>query len=208
MRNAPIVKLYPRNPWEKTLSSDVLLQILLTAAIDADQQLVRMIEANKVEPGRESFGMVMLDPTRPRGSLSFADRLMAVVEIGPHGDKYAINGAAKADAHDRHGMPTSAIVSDVPHLLGDADFAWGGSVEYKRAIAGGSGLSVEQDADMALGVLKHVIKGVNSSRNLWLKEQRALSHDGNHRWFNPEDEPGDVYVRALQNQSYMTPLAA
>jgi hypothetical protein len=201
MAQAPIVKLY-RNPWKSVLPDNMLLHQLTAAATLGLEELNRLIAGGWVDAERDSFGAVFLNPTRPREAVNFADRLLASIEIGPNGAKYALNGAAKADAHDRHGVPSELLVAQ-SHRLGDGDFAWGGSVEYEGAVAGGSGLSVDQDKSLTCLMLKRFITGVNAGRDSWLANQRRLR--GNQRWFNPADEPGQEYLDAL-NQPALTPI--
>jgi len=199
MSVAPVVKLY-RNPWREILLDGVVLQILQTAAIEADEKLQKMIARGEVEDGRDSFGAVLLDPTRPRWANTFEDRLFASIELGPNGTKYLPNGAAKADAHDRHGVPNGVLVMNASHCLSDGDFAWGDSAEYNFAIGGGSGLSVEQDGEMVEMILEAVMDAVRDRRDAWLEEQRRA---GSHGWYNPDDMPGAEYVSILAMDAIM-----
>lgn len=190
----PIVKLC-RNPWSDTLSDGVLLMFLQTAAMEAAQKLAEMIESGEVEDGRDSLGVILLDPTRPRSAIRFLDRVLATIQIGPNARKYLPNAAAKADAHDRHGVSNGELVAEASHCLGNEDFAWGNSAEYDYAIGGVSGLAVEQDEAMALLIFKGVIDRVRNERDRWLEHQRR---EGNHRWYNQVDAPGAEYLAVLE----------
>jgi hypothetical protein len=205
MRHAPVVKLY-RNPWSATLGDGVVLQILQTAATNAYGRLQNMIVNDEVESGRDSFGMVLLDPTRPRSAVTFADRVFAVIELGPNGASYVPNGAAKADAHDRHGKPNGLLVEEFSFALGDGDFAWGHSASYGPAIGGGSGLSQEQDRNMTYDTLKEVMSRVHVQRSKFLAEQRRGGQS--HGWYNPGNEPGADYAAILDQVPCRSPVSA
>ncbi|HEV2354450.1 MAG TPA: hypothetical protein VGR89_09415, partial [Puia sp.] len=189
-----------------TLSTGVVLQLLTTAAVDAQEELARMIAADKVEDGRDSFATVLLDPTRPRWQTTLDERLFALIGFGPNWQRYVPNGAAKADAHDRHGVPTGLLVAERSFCLGDDDFAYGTSAEYFGAIGGGSGLSPEQDGEMTLRILKSVMDSVRSRRDGWIGDLRGP--DGTHRWWNPEDRAGSEYVQVLTRQKFVTAALA
>lgn len=194
MRLAPVVKLY-RNPWSATLEDGVVLQILMTAALSADDQLRGMQQEGDVEPDKDSFGVVLLDPTRPRTATTFAERVLATIELGPHGAHFLPNAAAKADAHDRHGQSNDDLVYEAIHCLGNDDFAWGRSAEYALAIGGGSGLSEEQDHELTLQILEEVMDEVGSRRGAWLKQQRM--DGGSQSWLNRDNLPGRQYQDIL-----------
>ncbi len=200
MRPPPVVKLY-RNPWRHTLSNKDILLIMRAAAVKADGRLQGMIVAGEVEDGRDSFGAVFFDPTRPRHVTCLADRILATIELGPNGAKFLPNGLAKADAHDRHGLPNGELVKEASHCLGNNDFAWGNSAEYRRAIGGGSGLSAKQDRDMVYGMLKDFYDPIRHRRDDWLADQRTKA---SHGWYNPSNAPGQEYQDALAAVAALT----
>ncbi len=203
MSMAPIVRLC-HNPWPRIVPDGVLLQYLQTAAVNAQEQMREWEAAGEMEEGRDSFAAVLLDPTRRRWARTISDRVMAIILIGPNAEKYVPNGASKADGHDRHNRNMGELVEDLNHLLADGEFGWGNSAEYLGAIGGGSGLKVKQDGELVEGMLIEVIDSVNSNRRTWLDEQRRLK--GNHRWFDPDDEPGAEYTAVL-DLPYVTPVA-
>jgi len=201
MRHESVVKLY-RNPWAATLSDDVVLQILQTAATNAHRRLQDMIVSGEVDSSHDSFGMVFLDPTRPRSAVTFDDRVFAVIELGPNGASYVPNGAAKADARDRHGLPNELLVDEYNFTLGDGDFAWGNSASYGPAIGGGSGLSQAQDHTMTFDTLEEVMTRVHVERSRFLAERRKGGRS--HGWYNPGNEPGADYAAILDRVPYRT----
>lgn len=192
----PVEVALIRNPWAQTVPDERLMDLLVHAAQQGAAKLEKWIAKGKAAPDRNSFGAVILDPTRPRGDATLQDRILAVITIGDLGDQYVPNGAAKADAHDRHGVPNGILVQSRNHCLGDDDFAWAGSVEYQGAIGAGSGLSAKQDAKLMLRMLRIAIDGVREIREIWLEERRA---DGGRRaWWNEEDSVHIVYLDIVQ----------
>ncbi|MFZ1812796.1 MAG: hypothetical protein WAU02_04785 [Candidatus Saccharimonadales bacterium] len=214
-RPSPQVRLY-HNPWSETVPDDVLLGLLLSAAVEADKVLIDMIARGEVEAGCESYAYVILDPTKPRDQITPVDRVMAAVLLGPDAERYLPNALAKADAHDRHGIPNGLLVKGANWALGNGDFAWGNSVcgvvvdpdglggndvIYDVGVAAGSGLSVEQDAEFAYRISDHFLGRVHDARELWLEKHRR---NGSRRWFNTADEPPAHYMAILYRR-YVQP---
>jgi len=160
-----------------------------------------MIDRGEVDPSRNSFGMVFLDPTNPRGVTKLAKLILATIELGPRGTDYLPNAAAKADAHHRHGMPNGALLQEGNFSLGDGDFAWGHSARYGTAIGGGSGLSAEQDYNLTYATLEEVMTRVHNERQRFLSERRK---QGKHGWFNAANMPPEQYVLCFAGP-YRTP---
>lgn len=199
--SAPEVRLY-QNPWSATVSDGVVLQQLLSSATYAGETLTAWIDAKIVEDGHGAYACVILDPTRPRWQRTILDRVMATVLYGDGAERYIPNAAAKADAHDRHGQPNGGLIRGASFCLGNGDFAWGNSVEHSGAIAGGSGLSADQDAMMANWILKGFMDRIHTLRDRWLYEQRKLP--AGQRWFNQDDQPGDEYLAVAELSTYTT----
>jgi hypothetical protein len=120
---------------------------------------------------------------------------MAIILLGPSAMGFLPNGAAKADAHDRHGVDNGELVEHASHCLGNGEFAYGASAEYKRAIGGGSGLSVQQDRDMVYGMLVDTIDQVQLMRDQFIAEQRRVN--GSHRWYTRTNLPAEEYDAVL-----------
>jgi hypothetical protein len=204
MANGPQVRLI-RNPWSEILPDGVVLQILQTAASLAEEKMDEWGDRDELREGNDSFGAVLLDPTNRRGADSLSSRVLAIIMIGPKAADYVPNGAAKADAHDRHGVRNGALVDELSHCLGDDDFAWGTSAEYKRMIAGGSGLKPEQDGELADLILQHVVDEVRERRDQWIEEARR-PEDAKQGWYNQANDPAPEYKGVL-NLPYTTPDA-
>jgi hypothetical protein len=191
-RPAPKVYLDPNgNPWAGTLDDGVVLQFLRTAAMKGEEQIEEWIKAGKAGPGA-TFAQVYLDPTNPRDQLTIKDRIFAIVA---HGDPVKAlmclpNAAAKADAGDRHGRPNGELVEQANFCLGDGDFAWGDSAYYRGATSAGSGLTTEQDRDLAQLTLERTMDAVHNKRARWLAERRLA---GSQNWYNEGNRPGDQY---------------
>jgi hypothetical protein len=181
------------NPWSQSVPDDDLREIFYGAAAEAQAQIETWRASGELPDGSDgSFAAVVLDPTNPRGRSDHpADRVMAVVLFGPNAMGFVPNGLAKADAHDRHGVPNGKLIAEDNHRLADSDFAWGNSVEYRGAVGGGSGLSKDQDGEVAQTILERVIDDVAELREAWLAEQRT-SPNG-HGWYNTANEPGPEY---------------
>lgn len=193
-----------RNPWSKSLGDNVVLGFLESAALTMGDEFDRLVDSGEAEEGRDSFAAVILDPTAPR-STRLRDMVIAIVLIGPNAANYVANGAAKADAHERHDVPMDELVQLYPHCLGDDDFAYGNSVEYGFAFGGGSGLSEEQDGDLVSILLREFIDRINEARFQWLNDRRA--NGGKRRWWNEADEPGMDY-KGLIDLPYLAPVNA
>jgi hypothetical protein len=186
-----------RNPWTGILNDGVVLQYLQTSVIEGAEWLQDKIAADEIKPDRNSYGGVILDPTCQRVT-HFRDRVMAVILIGPDAKRFVPNGAAKADAADRHSMGTSYILNEEHpsyHMFGFGDFAWGGSVSVEGAVAGGSGLSVKQDEQLMELIVSTFIEKVNRALGQWLRERRQRA-DG-QAWWTPDNQPGTQYVDVL-----------
>jgi hypothetical protein len=214
--DAPEVRLY-HNPWSETLDDGVVLQILQTAGVNAAERLTCMIEGGVIEDGRDSYAVALVDPTNQRFRQNWAtDVIYAAILIGPSALKYLPNAVAKADAHDRHCIPNGLLVEQASYCLGDGDFAYGNSAAWppyvsdedegltELAIAGGSGLSVEQDGGMAYMLLDDVMPRIREIRDSWIAEQRSA---GSHGWYNRQNEPGDQY-RVILDRPYKSPATS
>jgi hypothetical protein len=186
-----------RNPWPRTFPDVLLVASLKDAAAAARRQMQRWEVAGEIEEGRGSFAAVLLDPTRPRSAQTLMERVMAIIMIGPDARKYVANGASKADAHDRHNMNMGQLVGTDNHLLADGEFGWGNSAEYRRAIGGGSGLSVRQDGELVELMLRVLVDAVRAFRKSWLWQQREQKPEAGHRWFDPDDQPGVLYANVI-----------
>jgi len=182
----PDVRIF-QNPWSSTVSNGALLQIMVTAATNAGETLKSWIERGDVTKDPCSYACVLLDPTRPRWQQTIQERVMAIVLYGPDAAQYIPNGAAKADADDRHGQRNGDLVAFANYRLGNEDFAWGHSVED----GGGSGLSADQDRIMAKAIRGETFQRVHDLRELWLHEQRQVGSQG---WYNQANQPGADYL--------------
>lgn len=202
------------NPWSERLDDGVVLQILVTAAVNAELMIQSWIELGKVEDGEDAaYALVILDPTRPRGQITIEDRIMAHILFGdPEMAKgYLPNAAAKADATDRHGVPNGELVKNASYALGNGDFAWGDAAVYSRipstgsgqAIAAGSGLSVSQDHRVAFEVVKPLVDRVHAATKLWLQERRK--NGGSQAWLNQANQSGWDYPLRLEAYTWRSP---
>ncbi len=179
-----------KDPWPTSLGQKRLMMMLRRAAISAREVIESWIVAGEIEEGRGAYTCVILDPTKPRGQGSIADRILAVIQFGD-AQKYLVNAAAKADAHDRHGRPNQELLDEASFCLNDDDFAWGETAFYQGAIAAGSGLSATQDREIAFQILSQVMEAVRDVRDQWLATKRQ--EPSGRRWFNEGDQPGWDY---------------
>jgi len=204
------IRLY-YNPYSQTLSRGVLLQILETAANNLADELQRMIDTGDTE--KESFAVILADPTETREVQQPTDLALAAVLLGPEAEDLMPNALAKIDAASRHGVPNGALVDQASHCLGDDDFAWGhsahllievegvniagetGDYTFQVALAAGSGLSAEQDHDMAKMILTEVMGQIRDRRDSWIAEQRR--EHGRWGWYNQQNQPPEKYRAIL-----------
>ena len=176
-----IVARITRNPYVGMLSAGSLRMFLGTAVTDAAQQFGQWAEEGLIGSGRDSYGGVILDPTVPLGApVAFADRVMGIVGIGPYWEDYVPNGAGKADVHDYTGLPNGSVLDEYPHLLRSGAFVYGGSIEYKRVVAAGSGLSVEQDQELMMSILAPFVDKTDAAIVQRIRESKQLGR----RWLN------------------------
>ena len=187
----PVVKIY-RNPWPSVVPDGALLHILLRIARQIDEDLHELVASGHIESDY-AFGVVILDPTRPRSATSISDRVLAAIPFGPNGWEYLPSAAATADAHDRHRVHNAQLVDRYPHLLGNNDFACGDSAEYELAIGGGSGLPSELCRPLVHALLVHFIDSVKERLMYW----RATQRRGNISWCNRENKPGAEHTAIL-----------
>lgn len=193
----PEVRLI-RNPWGESLADGVVLQTFMTAALNAREWASGEVEFGYMD-GYDAFASVFLDPTRPRGQAGIQERIMAVILFGKDAFKLVPNAAAKADAHDRHGINNGELVREANFCLGDGDFAYGDSSYYKGAIAAGSGFTQIQDKHMVDRMLEESMTKIHDHRQNWIRSQRRVG--GQLAWFNINDQPGAEYL-AIEHLPY------
>lgn len=193
------VRLY-RNPWSASVDRGAVLGFLMTAATNGAMSLERMIGEGEIPDENNSFGAVFLDPTRPSGA-DPRDLLMAAILIGENGGKFLPNALAKACAHSRLGMCNGVAVREANYCLADGDFAWGDSAEltddegHILAIGGGSGLSVAEDRELTLFMMRSFFPSVHNARAAWVDRRRRIADS--HGWYNRGNQPGFDFVDAL-----------
>jgi len=202
----PQVRLF-LNPWSQSVWERDLLRILADAAEGAYETLGSWVDQGDIDVanGKGPFACVLLDPTNVDTSQSINRRIMAMVLYGGEkAEQFIPNAAAKADAHAKHGRPNGLLVESANFCLRDDDFAWGNSAEYKGAIAGGSGLSVDQDELMARWVVESTMKAVHAHRAS--KIDRLREENGSHAWYGESGLPGREYSALLKSMThYRTP---
>ena len=201
------VLLY-RNPWKEIIDNDTLLGIIRECADNIEEKLCQMIEDGEVDPSRNSFGCVILDPTETSDGSEAVELVLATIAVGPNGEQYIPNGLAKAHATVRHGYTWNGLlVAKAPHCLDSSDFAWGDAailtiesdegMLFPVGCAAGSGLSSEQDHDVALVCLTNVMAAVDKLILDWVAKKR--SGGVSHGWYNIDNRVGDRYQKVLSH---------
>lgn len=173
-----------RNPWDFAFPKGALLQMMITAAYEAEATIASLTAKGEVPPV-SAFTIVLLDPTLPYRQTSIEDLVMAVVYFGETegAEKLLPFAVAKAKAHVRLGGPTSDYLDGALFRFGSDDVAWAGSAEHYGAIAAGSGLYAGQDEELALDFLVRVMDGVHGRIQSWHDEQLRV---GQGDWFGQE----------------------
>ncbi len=189
----PQIRLF-LNPWPLSVTDAVLLKILEDAASVGYETLTSWIDRGEVnvENGDGPFACVLLDPTNVNVGDPIRRRILAMVLYGgKEAEPFIPNAAAKADAHARHRRPNGELVAAANFCLSDDDFAWGTSAEYEGAVAGGSGLSVRQDGQLALEIVTDAMRAVHIHRAGQISHLRKENRG--HAWYNQANCPGREY---------------
>ena len=137
-----------------------------------------------------SFGIVLLDPTAPLWKPS-AECILATIAFGPNGEKYIVNGAAKAIEHRDHGRECGDMVYTANHMLADGDFCYGYSVCLNGTYAGGSALTELQDRLLVTAYVNEFNYLVDRARKHWLER------NPDNGWYCNENLPSMRYTGAL-----------
>jgi hypothetical protein len=184
-----------RNPWPETVPDGVFLQFLQTAACDGAEHMQRLLDSGNLDPSRDSFGCVLLDPTNRVNYDLVSEIVLAVVLIGPNAEPLVLNAAAKADAHARHWLSNGELIERSNYCLSDGEFAWGYSTAYFDAPAAGSGFSAEQDADVAHTIAESFFSKVHLTREQFIRDKRA--EHGSWGWYNNTNTPDPEYAEVI-----------
>jgi hypothetical protein len=192
---APLQVVLFNNPWTDSVPDEELVHVLFSAAAVARGKIEEWQDAGEVQEAQGPFAAVIMDPTRSRAADLLRERILAFILIG-EATHLVANAIAKADAHDRHGVPNGLLVNADNNCLADTDFAWGESAVYRRTIGAGSGLSAHQDGELARIILMSSMDDVVDIREAWIADHR----DGgkSHGWYNADNSPGFVYDDVVQ----------
>jgi hypothetical protein len=189
MALAVSIKLFA-DPYSHTFPHERLAAAVMSIAAE----LAEMIERRHAtgEFPRNSFGMVVLDPTAPNWKPS-SECILATVAIGPEGEDFLVNGLAKAMEHRDHGTNCGTLVYVQPQRLTDGDFCYGFSVNLEGTIVGGSAQTEAQDAMLCTIFAAELNYRIAAAKKAWRTE-----NPGN-RWFCNVNEPSARYTDALAN---------
>lgn len=177
------------NPWSGAVTDDRVVQVLTTAAAMCEELIGGWIESGHSSP-EKSYALVLLDPTRPLNPSRVADLVMAVALFGDQMAAlgYIPNAVAKADAAYRHGRPNGELVELASYCLGYYDFAWGGSyVDDCGAVTAVSGLTAEQDTQIAALASECFYPTIGEDIDRWVAERRTVKRQG---WYNQSGDYG------------------
>lgn len=177
------------NPWSDTVPNGQLFQIVQMVADKRAEHIERQFQAGEYE--RDSFGLVILDPTAPVSRPS-SETLLAAIEIGPNGEHCLPNGIAKAVWHRDHGQPAGYGVYVDLTTSADGDFCWGFSTQVDNTIGGGSGQNELQDACEVGHALVTFNFLVRQARKAWFDERAKA--DARPSWFCNQNEPAVLYT--------------
>ncbi len=198
--------LLHRNPWKYMLSNAQLL-VLIEREVDLAYSQYQMWLDNGEIAEDDSFGFVMLDPTRAPWQAPIEGRILFQARFGPEAVVYIPNGVGKAVECERMGMPNDVLLQKAPACLRKGSFAWGGGVCYevhellrtgevvmrRVAFAGGSGLTSDQDVLLGQMMLDGVMESVSGSYVLWIAERRRTEYEF-WGWLSTEDLPPNEYA--------------
>lgn len=190
------IKVY-RNPWSEIISGKQLLIFLAEGADEMVTWMQKRLANGKIEPGKDSFGTALLDPTRPFAAMAPAELIYATISIGPNGDNCIPNAAAKAYPHNRFGVPNGVLIERRMYCLGSGDFLWPNSVEFEGAIGAGSGLTAKQDAKLVRRFLRLTMPKLHEYLTDWVQDQRDNHLDTGWGWFNQANQPPKRYREIL-----------
>lgn len=181
------------NPWPSRLGDVVVFMELMRAGTAGQVKMRRMVDEGKIKSD-SSASCVILCPS----SLSFAPpQILGIIEIGPDARGLRDNAYSKALSHQLRGIPTGEQVADFPHLMGDHEFAHGGSRMHRGMFAATSGLPVipaeqiDRDGELTQEML---VPFVNRSADLlttWLTMQRQGGKK--HGWWNPDNKASYIF---------------
>ncbi|TAK88901.1 hypothetical protein EPO04_02190 [Patescibacteria group bacterium] len=201
-----VTKLF-RNPWPETVPNGTLIRIFADAVEQTYSSLVpKWQESGELDPEKDSFAGVILDPTNPREATTIAERVMIVFGWGPDMADFVPNGMSKADSQERFGIPNGWLIENASYCIADGEFTWGHSAGVDYLIegidettvifdGGGSGYSAEQDKKVVQEVGELGLLKIKEIRDAWLAARRA--EEAGRRWYNNSDTPDPKYAQIL-----------
>ena len=143
------------------------------------------------EYNNNSVGFVLFDPTAPRSLYPPEKAVLALIEVGPDGRSYLVNGLAKGCEHLSHGTSAGTQVYTQIQRLPDGSFRYGHSAEIEGTIVGVSGLSEIQDRFQAQLLAAEFNYEIAYWRARWLAEHSDI------HWYGNDDSPAGHYTRFL-----------
>ena len=176
------------SPYEHTVPTSLLQHLIYKAAWVVNDTIKTRQKLGEFE--KDSFGIVLLDPTAPLWKPS-AECILATITFGENGEKYIVNGAAKVIEHRDHGVECGIMVYTANHMLADGDFCWGYSVCLNGTYAGGSGLTELQDRLLVTAFVNEFNYLIDLSRKSWREQNQG------NGWYCNENLPSARYTNAL-----------
>ena len=176
------------NPYDHTFPDSEFQQMLEQLATETEATILKGFDSGKYS--RNSFGIVLLDPTAPLWKPS-SECILATVSIGAEGNFFTTNACAKVMEHRDHGVECGIMVYAANHMLTDGDFAYGFSVCLNGTYAGGSGETELQDRFLVTKFVNKFNYEVDAKRAEW----REVNPD--NRWYCNQNEPSTRYTNAL-----------
>jgi hypothetical protein len=180
-----LVKLM-QNPWGHTIPDEALIGMFEKVATTRATHVEKMFEQG--EWPRNSLGLAFLNPAAPTWQPT-PETLLATIAIGSEGQRFVVNGIAKASFHRDHGYPAGyGVYMDLATSI-DGDFCWGYSTKVDELIVGASGQHEIQDAVEAGHAGSQLLYYIRQARGAW-KEQQPTEPN----WFCNLNAPLEVYT--------------
>lgn len=177
------------NPYPHTIPDIVFQRMLHEIATGLHAEVVSRHGGGEFK--RNSLGLCLMDPTKPRWTPP-EDAILALVALGPEGKDFLPNGVGKAFEHWQHGEDCGTLAYVKPYLLPDGSFVYGHSVDVEGTIVGASGATEAQDRFLATCFGAEFNYRVTDARKAWRTE------NPDSKWFCEQNLPAQAFTAAAQ----------
>lgn len=177
------------NPYPHTIPDIAFQRMLYEIATGLQAEVVSRYGGGEFK--RNSLGLCLMDPTKPRRTAP-EDAILALLAIGPEGRAFLPNGVGKAFEHWEYGEDCGTLAYVKPYLLPDGCFVYGHSADVEGTIVGASGATEAQDRFLATHFGAEFNYRVTDARKTWRTENL------DNKWFCEQNLPDQAFTAVAQ----------